>query len=162
MNEQQLTELYWQHADMVYRVCFTYLKGHKADAEDATQSVFLNVIRKGVPENVVSVKAWLITCAVNRCKNMLRLTYRQDVPLEDRYARADARDETLELILRLPKPQRLSIYLHYYEGYNARQIGRVLQKSESTVWGYLHKGRNTLKRQLTEDTQYEIRSATGV
>ncbi|MCL2695073.1 MAG: RNA polymerase sigma factor [Clostridiales bacterium] len=151
ITEQQLTELYYEYADMVYRVCYTWLRGHKADTEDAVQTTFLNVLRSGgLPAKVRNPKAWLITCAVNSCKNMLGRSHRRDEELTDRHAYRDQRDETLELILALPKPMRLSIYLHYYEGYTAKEIGRMLDKSESTVWGYLSRGRNDLKRQLTE------------
>ena len=162
LSEQQLTDLYYEHADTVYRVCFTYLKGHKADAEDAVQTTFLNLLRKGLPKNIESAKAWLITCGLNNCKNIVTRSHRRDAPLEDCYTRPDERDETLELILRLPRALRLSLYLHYYEGYTAAEIGKALDKSESTVWGYLHKGRNALKKQLMEESYHETRSATSI
>ena len=151
LNEKQLTEIYHAYADMVCRVCYTNLKGHRADAEDAVQTTFLNLMRGGSAEKIKNMKAWLITCATNSCKNMLHRSHRKDLALEDVYARADVRDDTLELILKLPKYERLAIYLHYYEGYSAKEIGPMLGKSESTVWGYLSRGRSDLKKQLTEE-----------
>ena len=151
LTENQLSQVYNEYADMVYRVCFTYLRGSKMDAEDAVQITFLNLIRADRSLNSIrSIKAWLIVCATNSCKNILNRSHKKDIKLDDRYAHSDNRDETLEMILQMPKLLRMSVYLHYYEGYTAKEIGKMLNKSESAVWGYLHKGRKVL-RGILED-----------
>ena len=147
-----MQDIYYEHADMVYRLCFLYLRGNMADAEDAVQNTFVSLLRRmNDGDSIRNVKAWLITCATNGCKNILGRSYRQDIRLDDVYTQSDYRDETLELILGLPKHERLSVYLHYYEGYNAKEIGKMLGKRDTSVWRYLHKGRNKLKKILTED-----------
>jgi len=134
---------------MVYRVCFTCL-GNKHDAEDALQTTFMNLLRAGQKDSIRNIKAWLIVCAKNSCTDILRRGYRNESTLEDWYAHTDTRDETRELLHSLPGPERLAVYLHYYERYTAAQIGKILKKSESTVWGYLHKGRKKLKQLIQE------------
>ena len=154
--ESRFQKIYCEHADTVYRLCFMFLRGHTMDAEDALQSTFLKLIRSlKAGDDIHNVKAWLTTCAANTCKNILNRSYRQDIKLDDVYTKADYRDETLELILGLPKYERLSLYLHYYEGYTAQEIGRMLGKRDTSVWSYLHKGRSKLKKLLTEDIQSE-------
>lgn len=148
-TEDQLSQIFYEYADMVYRVCFTYLRGNKMDAEDAAQITFLNLIRADKPE-ILNIKAWLIVCATNNCKNILTRSHKKDIELDDCYVRTDKRDETLEIILQMPKFERMSVYLHYYEGYSAKEIGKMLGKSESTIWGYLHKGRKILGEMLKE------------
>ena len=54
----------------------------------------------------------------------------------------------------LPRNYRISIYLYYYEGYSAREIGIILGKSESTVNQYLSRGRRKLKGLLTEERRW--------
>lgn len=149
----EIAAIYRTHADMVYRVCFTCLKGHRMDTEDALQATFLALIRCGKRfETKAHEKAWLIVTASNVCKNMLRRSHRRDVPLEPYLHRpTEPQDETLLSVLQLPETERLCIYLHYYEGYSAREIGRMINKTDSTVWGYLHKARGMLKTMLKED-----------
>ena len=44
-EKDALTELYARNVDAVYRICYVYLR-HRADAEDAVQSVFLKYLQK--------------------------------------------------------------------------------------------------------------------
>ena len=53
--------------------------------------------------------------------------------------------ETMESVLELPEKQRNAVYLFYYEGYTAAEIGRMYYVSESTVHSWLHKGRKKIK-----------------
>ena len=155
-SEQPFQEIYYEHADTVFKLCFLYLRGSRPDAEDAVQNSFLALLRKlNAGGGIQNPKAWLLACAANSCKNILGRSHRQDIRLLDVYTQEDYRDETLELILSLPRHERLSVYLHYYEGYTAKEIGRMLGKNDTSVWRYLHNGRNKLKQILTEDTLYE-------
>ena len=53
--------------------------------------------------------------------------------------------ELVDLVMELPKNWRISIYLHYYEGYPVREIAQMMGKSENTVSAYLAKGRKRLR-----------------
>ena len=59
-------------------------------------------------------------------------------------------DETLQSVMALPDKYKTAIYMFYYEGYSAKEIAGYMGKTESSVWGYLHQGRNLLKRTLKE------------
>ncbi len=155
-TKAEITALYHAHADTVYRVCFTCLKGHRMDTEDALQATFLALMRSGKRfESAVHGRAWLIVTASNICRNMQKRRHRRDVPLEGspQTPHCDPQDETLEAVLQLPEPERLCVYLHYYEGYSAGEIGGMIGKKDSTVWSYLHKARGKLKAALAEDAQ---------
>ena len=43
------------------------------------------------------------------------------------------------------------IYLHYYEGYSAHEISRIIGKKENTVYSLLSRGRGILKERLGGD-----------
>ena len=152
-TQEEITAIYDEYVDTVYRVCFTYLKGNRMDIEDAVQSTFIVLMRRGMNfESAAHQKAWLITVSSNLCKNMLKKSSREDVAFEtERHGRAEEKDETMEALMEMPGNEALSIYLHYYEGYTAKEIGEMLHKTESTVWGYLYKGRSMLKTMLKED-----------
>ena len=51
----------------------------------------------------------------------------------------------------LPGKYRVPLYLYYYEGCSVREIAQVMGLRESTVQTRLARGRETLKRQLTEE-----------
>ena len=44
------------------------------------------------------------------------------------------------------------IYLHYYDGYTAQEIGYMLHKKENTVFSLLSRGRDMLKTMLGGDS----------
>lgn len=152
-THDEITSIYNKHVNTVYRVCFTYLKGNMMDVEDAVQSTFIALMRSG--KSFISSsheKAWLIKVASNLCKNMLLRKHRNDIVFDpDRHIVLEEKDETKEALMQIPEYERLSLYLHYYEGYTAKEIGEMLHKHESTVWGYLHKGRGILRSMLKED-----------
>ncbi len=56
--------------------------------------------------------------------------------------------EVLEAVLALPDKYKDVSYLHYYEGYSAAEIGRILGKKENTVYSLLSRGRGILKERL--------------
>lgn len=152
-TKAEITALYRAHADTVYRVCYACMKGHRMDTEDALQATFLALMRCGKhfdsPEHE---KAWLIVTASNVCRNMLKRSHRRDVPLDaDTQETGHTQDETLQAVLALPQPERLCVYLHYYEGFSAREIGSMIGKKDGTVWSTLHKGRSMLKAMLKEE-----------
>ena len=57
----------------------------------------------------------------------------------------------LAVVLSLPEKYRDVIYLHYYEGYSAVEIGKLLGRSENTVYTWLSRARAALKDKLGGD-----------
>ena len=59
--------------------------------------------------------------------------------------------DLLAVVLSLPEKYRDVIYLHYYEGYSAVEIGKLLGRSENTVYTWLSRARAALKDKLGGD-----------
>ena len=59
--------------------------------------------------------------------------------------------EVLEAVLSLPVKYKDAVYLHYYEGYSAAEIGNILGKKENTVYSLLSRGRMLLRKKLGGD-----------
>jgi len=98
--------------------------------EDIFQTVFLKfVLHDGVFESPEHEKAWLIRVTINACRDLLKSFYRKNVVLTDRYteqmvpAASYENREILEMVLALPDKYKDVIYLFYYEGYTAAEIG---------------------------------------
>lgn len=56
--------------------------------------------------------------------------------------------EVLEAVLSLPAKYRDVVYLHYYEGYTAKEIGAILHKNTNTVYTLLTRAREQLRSTL--------------
>lgn len=143
-----------KYSSMVYRICFMYLK-NKEEAEDAFQDIFLRYYQVDkVFESEEYEKAWLCRVAFNRCKDILKSFRFKVVSLESVQEPSYESKEVgsvLDAVLKLPTKYKDAIYLHYYEGYNATQIAKVLQCSENTVYSHLSRGRQMLKERLGDD-----------
>lgn len=152
-SEQEISVAIDRYADTVCRICVLYLKD-SGDTEDIFQDVFLKyALCNTVFENEDHEKAWIIRVTMNRCKDFLRSFFvSRTVPLESVAEQAAElppdHSEVLAAVLALPKKYREVIYLHYYEGYTAPEIGSILGKNVNTVYTLLNRGRELLKKKL--------------
>lgn len=137
------------YIDTVYRVA-VHNAPTRADAEDATQEVFEKLLlsRKEFRDDE-HLKAWLIRVTINLCKNMRRDKDREKYALTDDMAAPQGADgSVLEAVRALPPKYRNAIYLHYFEGYTAAEIGSILGAGQNTVLSWLSRGRAILKKQM--------------
>ena len=141
------------YADMVYRISILYLK-NEAEAQDVFQDVFLKYALSSCAfESNENEKAWLIRVTINSCKDQLKSFFRKKkLPLEDAfdwgYNDKAKTSDTLEAVLALPKKYKDVIYLYYYEGYSAEEIGELVSKNKNTVYTLLARGRKILEKKL--------------
>lgn len=155
-SEEEINTAIEQYADTVKRICIVHLKNH-ADTEDICQTVFLKyALSSAVFENTEHEKAWFIRVTINACRDLLRSFFRsRTVPLDvlaDQEAPSFADNrEVLDAVLSLPAKYRDVVYLHYYEGYTAPQIGEILGKKTNTVYTLLTRAREQLRRLLGGD-----------
>lgn len=150
MERAAFEKCYERRADMIYRLCYCYLK-NPADAEDAVQETFLKLLHNRrtftSPEHE---KAWLIVVAKNISMDMLRRKSRQDASLE-KCAPISAWEEDTELhdaILALPERMKAAVYLYYFEGYSTPELAAILKKPQATIRGWLWEARKLLKENL--------------
>lgn len=141
------------YADMVYRLCLVHLKNPQ-DAEDVFQTVFMKyVLSSAAFENPEHEKAWFIRVTLNACRDLLRSLFRrQAVPLEELLdlPQEDSGEdrEVLRAVLELPVKYRDPVYLHYFEGYTAPEIGRLMRKNVNTVYSLLGRAKALLREKL--------------
>ena len=130
-----------------------HLKNH-ADTEDIFQTVFLKYVTGTTEfESEEHEKAWFIRVTINACKDLLRSFFRsRTVSLDDLLEQPDRvpedHREVLEAVLALPDKYRDVVYLHYYEGYTAPEIGTILHKNPNTVYTLLTRARDELRKML--------------
>lgn len=152
-SEQEVNRAVEQYADMVRRLCMIHLKNH-ADTEDIFQTVFLKYALSSVLfESAEHEKAWILRVTVNACKDLLKNFFRsRTVSLDDIMEQPDVMPpdhrEVLEAVLSLPVKYKDAVYLHYYEGYTAPEISRILGKNVNTVYTILNRSKQLLREKL--------------
>ena len=154
-SEEEVSRAIDTYADLVRRLCLVRLK-NREDTEDIFQTVFLKYLRHTKPfESAEHEKAWFIQVTLNACRDLLRFWARRPtVPLEELTAQAVPESEdrgVLEAVLSLPQKYRDTVYLHYYEGYSAPEIGALLGRNTNTVYTLLNRARAMLREKLGGD-----------
>ena len=141
------------YADTIRRICMIYLKNY-TDTEDIFQTVFLKYLQSTqIFENQAHEKAWFIRVSINACKDLKKSFFHsRTVSLDTLVSQPAVQNsdnrEVLEAVLSLPQKYRNVIYLHYYEGYTAPQIGQLLGKKTNTIYTLLTRARLLLKEKL--------------
>ena len=146
------------YGSVILRYAYSFLH-NMADAEEVLQDTLLQML-KAAPEfqSAEHEKAWLLRVAGNLSRN--RIDY-------NRVRRADELDEQLvaegredlsfvwEAVKQLPERQRAVIHLFYREGYQTRDIARILGRNEATVRSDLRRARERLRTVLKEEYDFE-------
>ena len=155
-SEEEAARAIERYGDTVRRLCLVHLK-NPADTEDIFQNVFLKyVLSPVVFESPEHEKAWLIRVTLNACRDLVKSFFRsRTVPLEELLDQpaplSEEHREVLEAVLALPQKYRDAVYLHYYEGYTAAEIGKLLGKNTNTVYTLLTRAREQLRKTLGGD-----------
>ena len=144
-------ETYNRHVDMVYRVCYSFMK-NQTDTEDMVQETFLRLLsnqKKFGDER--HEKAWLIVTASNLCKDTLKKWWRTNENIED-YPdlpqKTNGSSAVMEAILSLSDDYKTAVYMYYYEGYSTAEIAGFLGCPDATVRSRLSRARKQLQAML--------------
>lgn len=127
------------------------------DTEDIFQTVFLKyLLSSAVFESEEHEKAWFIRVTINACKDLLKsFFHKRTVSLDEAFPinaeLTEDHREVLEAVLELPEKYRDVIYLHYYEGYTAVEISKLLNKNVNTVYTLLNRAKGLLRKVLGGD-----------
>jgi len=134
----------------VFGLCVRLL-GHRHDAEDVTQEVFLRVFRSlGGWDAARPLKPWLMGIAVNRCRTWLTqrarrpesVDYLQDVaagpPADDS---AELLHEIRAALAELRPEYRIVFVLFHERGQPYEDIALALERPVGTIKTWLHRAR---------------------
>src|SRR4051794_9125121 len=147
-------QLYRQYVKDVYHYALALLR-NPADAEDVTQTTFLNAYRaykRG--DEILKPQNWLIKIAHNVARSRYsRLSRRvKEVPLEDHVERLatidDERPEVdgvLRALGRLPFNQRAALVMRELEGRSYGEIADTLGVSVAAVETLIFRARRSLR-----------------
>lgn len=145
------------YGNMLFRICLVLLSNEK-DAEDVVQDTFITYLTKSpIFNDAEHEKAWLITIATNRCKNMRRYNIiRRHMDITDLQlcSKSEGNYGLLDQLMRLPTKQKIVLLLHYVEGYKVDEIAKILTITPSAVKKRLQRGRELLLEKYRKENEY--------
>ena len=151
-----LDDLYRSHAAEVYRYAYAVLGNH-ADAEDVTQTTFVNALRaleRG--ERPRKPSNWLITIT----HNIVRQRFRQqqsrptevelvrEVAQEPEESNGPSMEELVRALQRIPQSQREALVLRELEGRSYDEIAQTLNLTKGALETLLFRARRSLADEL--------------
>ena len=136
---------------------FRYLTGRvgPARAEDCFQETMLAALR-GYDEvrDPKAVKAWLFTIATRKSIDVYRSTGRQPAPdrsIDDAPDRSllarPGENDVWSVVAQLPEKQALAVELRYRAGLSHREVGEVMEVSESAARRSVFEGLKRLREE---------------
>lgn len=154
MNKNENLEyLVYTYADTILRFSYSYLKNLQ-DAQDVSQTVFVKLlIAKQNFKSKDHEKAFILRMTANVCKDILKSSWRNRTCTMEHCGEIIAPNEdddssVLWAVNQLEDKYRCVIYLHYYEGYKAYEIGKIIGVPTPTIHTRLVRGREKLKKVL--------------
>jgi RNA polymerase sigma-70 factor, ECF subfamily len=157
---EQLEQMFRQHYAMLYRTAYSMLH-NPADAEDVPQTIFLRLLRRGMPPELeTNAKRYLYRAAVNLSLDMIRLRKRQqrtvtsegiEAPDDSDSSFIEERHRRLAEALAELHPETAQILiLRYVHEYSDADIAKLLGVSRGTMAMRLLRSRARLKRLMQE------------
>src|SRR4051794_11231273 len=155
-DDDAMRLLYLRYADNVYGyVCSIVRDEH--EAEDVTQQIFaklMTALQRYEPRSV-PFSAWILRIAHNAAIDHMRA--RRAVPceevrspdLEDGNVSRERAEDLKAALAKLPPEQRDVIVMRFVLGLSPGEIAERIGRSEDAVHGLQHRGRTTLRRELT-------------
>lgn len=153
-------ELYARYARTVGGLCRALLR-NPAEAEDATQQVFLSAHRALLNgSDPREPAAWLATIARNECWARIRARMREPLPTDEVDCGSSSPDPLAEAIRRadltalwraieqLPKPQRDVLLMREFGGLSYDELAVALAVSTPAIESLLFRARSGLRTKL--------------
>jgi RNA polymerase sigma-70 factor (ECF subfamily) len=162
-SPKELEILFREHSEKVFRTAYR-VTGSVVDAEDVLQTVFLRIARQENMDLSPSPGSYLHRAAINASLDLMRSRSKtRSVSIED------ADFETIESTDRDPEAQQVDrelqravrqsiarlgeraaevCVLRYFEGYDNREIAKLLGTSQIVVGVTLHRARTRLRKDI--------------
>jgi RNA polymerase sigma-70 factor, ECF subfamily len=154
VSEQELEKLFREHYQMLYRTAYSLLD-NPTDAEDVPQTIFLRLLRSGLPPDMDrNPRGYLYRAAVNVSLNIIRSRKRQalrsvesiELVTSDSNPEEDTHHRLTEAIAELDASSAQILILRYAHNCSDAQIAKLLGKSRGTIAMKLFRIRGRLKK----------------
>ena len=149
--DKEFERIYELNNLSVLRLAYSYVYD-QYDAEDIVQKTFYKLYKnsKIMKLEDEEIKKWLYRVCINESKDLLKSSYKKrKTRLVLETIKEETKDNNIIYLLQtIPDKYRITIYLHYYEGYKINEIAKILKKSEPSIKKYLAEGKELLRKEL--------------
>ncbi len=164
-NEEAFEALYHEIWPIIYYLIFTDI-GNKEAAKDIAQEAILLVYRdiKNL-RNPLAFNEWVRRLVINQSTRYIQKKSKEnnmeffDASIEvdigntpeENVIKKEQTQWLFEAIADLPREQRQSVFLYYYDYRSITEIAAILETSEAAVYKKLQRARKTIKQKATTD-----------
>ncbi len=154
MTTREYNQCVDQYADGVYRFILKNIKDEDA-ARDVVQDAFTKMWEKHEGVEGKKAKSYLFTAAYHTMIDFIRRDKKfrgDDLELERQvatnYQYSDLQEVLNEALETLPEVQKSVLLLRDYEGYSYKEIGDIVELTESQVKVYIYRARLAMKKYI--------------
>ena len=139
----------------MYRVAASYLRGEEDRLDAVAEAIAKGWEKRGTLRDERLFATWLTRILIRECVNIQR-RQRRVVPVEHMpEGPAPQRDERVALLEealgQLPQRARTMVVLHYIEGYDVKQVARMMGTTKGAVCSALSRARLRLRAWIGEE-----------
>ncbi len=159
---QEFDDLFREHYPLVYRSAYSVVFNAE-DAEDVVQTVFLRILRNGLPSEITNAKGYLYRAAVNEALNVVRsrrntqsahrIQFEKIAEPETPDRASSMAASIAKAMAQLPASAVELLVLRYEHNYSDAEIAKMLGKSRGMIAVALFRARARLKRLLAGGQQ---------
>lgn len=154
-------EIYRLYAGAMYNIC-RRMMGNEDDAQDILQESFMDVFQK-LPSlrDISFFSAWIKRIVTNNCINELRKRRLITSELNENFDTIEDEEDDFEYSIyrletvkkameQLPDGCKAIMNLYVFEGYDHKEIGEILEITESASKAQYSKAKARIRNMLTE------------
>ena len=141
----------------LYRVAASYLRGESDRLDAVSEAITRAWEKRHTLRDEGLFRTWITRILIRECVNIQR-RQKRSVPVDALpEAESEPEDERIaalrEALAQLPQRQRTMIVLHYMEGYDVREVARIMGTTKSAVCAGLSRARARLRALMGEEWQ---------
>jgi len=151
---EDIERIFKEHHGLVYRAAYR-ITGNSQDAEDVLQTLFLRLLRRERPPDFqLNPKGYLHRAAVNISLDVIKLRKRSAPPdesivVDERTSEAAEIQQLVLAALAELSPKLAEMFvLKHVEGYDNREIAKLIGTSQGAVAVMLFRARARLKKSI--------------
>lgn len=141
----------------LYRVAASYLHGESDRLDAVSEAITRAWEKRHTLRDERLFRTWITRILIRECVNIQR-RQKRSVPVDALPdVESEPEDERIaalrEALARLPQRQRTMTVLHYMEGYDVREVARIMGTTKNAVCAGLSRARARLRALMGEEWQ---------
>ena len=141
----------------LYRVAASYLRGDSDRLDAVSEAIARAWEKRHTLRDESLFRTWITRILIRECVNIQRRQKRSvsvDVLPEAESEPEDERIAALrDALAQLPQRQRTMTVLHYMEGYDVREVARIMGTTKNAVCAGLSRARTRLRALMGEELE---------